>query len=150
MFAVAPIEPSDADSWLRMRCLLWPEGPAAEHRDEIDQFFAGRFRRSPWHVLVAKDPDGCALGFVEVSVRPYAEGCDSTQVAYLEGWYVDPGVRVRGVGRALVSAAEDWAREQGYSEFGSDADPDNATSIAAHRALGFQDAGTVRCFKKRL
>jgi len=101
-------------------------------------------------IEIEQELDGCVLGFVELPVRPYAEGCESSQVAYLEGWYVDQSVRKRGVRRALVSAAETWAREHGYTEFGSDADPDNSTSVAAHRALGFEDAGTIRCFKKKL
>ncbi len=95
-----------------MRCSLWPDGSEAEHGREIDRYFQGRFPRSPWHVLIAKDPDGRALGFAELSVRPYAEGCTSSQVAYLEGWFVEPGSRGRGVGQSLITAAEDWACRQ--------------------------------------
>ena len=45
------------------------------------------------------------VGFAEVSVRPYAEGCRGERVAYLEGWFVAEGARGHGVGRALVEAA---------------------------------------------
>jgi aminoglycoside 6'-N-acetyltransferase I len=71
-------------------------------------------------------------------------------VAYLEGWYVVPGLRRQGVGRALVAAAEAWARAQGCTEFGSDAVLDNEPSAAAHRALGFEETAQIRCFKKVL
>lgn len=149
-FRVRPAEPRDALAWEGMRTVLWPESSAAEHRAEIEPYFAGQFPRAPWGVLLAEDAQGRALGFAEVSVRPYAEGCRGTRVAYLEGWFVQPDARRRGVGRALVLAAEEWGREQGCSEFASDTDPGNEGSRAAHRAAGFEDVGLVRCFRKDL
>ena len=70
--------------------------------------------------------------------------------AFLEGWYVVPGMRRRGVGRALVAAAENWGRIQGCSEFASDMRIDNLDSAAAHHALGFIETGQLRCFRKDL
>ena len=147
---VRAAKPADASAWLQQRQALWPECPEVEHREEIDRFFAGEFPRGPWAVLLAEDHAGHTLGFAEVSVRPYAEGCRTNPVAYLEGWFVLPEARGRGVGRALVAAAETWGRAQGCTEFASDASPDNTVSAAAHRAVGFDDVGTVRCFRKEL
>jgi aminoglycoside 6'-N-acetyltransferase I len=132
-----------------MRLALWPEGSEAEHRRQIDQYFQGLARGRPAEVLLAED-HGKVIGVVELAIRPYAEGCLSDRVAYLEGWYVVPEARRAGVGRALIAAAEEWGRAQGSTEFGSDADPGNDASIAAHRAAGFTDAGLVRCFRKDL
>jgi aminoglycoside 6'-N-acetyltransferase I len=87
---------------------------------------------------------------VELSLRAYAEGCLSDNVAYVEGWYVSPDVRGRGVGRALIAAAEDWARREGCTELASDAQLDNAASAAAHHAVGFSEVGQIRCFRKVL
>jgi aminoglycoside 6'-N-acetyltransferase I len=58
--------------------------------------------------------------------------------------------RSRGVGRALVASAEDWARRMGCREFASDTEADNALSAAAHRALGFEQVVVQRCFRKQL
>lgn len=149
MVAIRPVSASDAASWLRLRCALWPEGTKSEHRDEIDQFLSGQ-ARAPQAVFLALDASGNEAGFVELAIRPYAEGCRSNRVAYLEGWYVVPEARGLGVGRALVESAEAWGRAQGCTEFASDAQPDNDASRLAHRAVGFEDMGMVRCFRKAL
>jgi aminoglycoside 6'-N-acetyltransferase I len=146
--SVRPAAKSDASAWLRMRCDLWPEGSENGHRTEIERFFTGE-TGEPLEVLLAFD-NAIPAGFAELSIRPCAEGCRTDRVAFLEGWYVVPHVRGQGVGRALVEAAEVWAREQGCAEFASDAAPDNEASVRAHRALGFEDAGLVRCFRKTL
>ena len=132
-----------------MRVALWPEGHAAEHAAEIEQFFAGRLVE-PLAVLLAVDQSDAPLGFAELSIRRYAEDCLTDHVAYLEGWYVEPAARRRGVGRALVAAAEAWGRAQGCTEFASDALLDNEVSARAHRALGFQETVQIRCFRKVL
>ena len=132
-----------------MRLALWPESDSASHASEIEDFFAGRLRE-PLQVLIAVDDDNRALGFAELSIRIYAEGCDTDHIGYLEGWYVLAEARRRGVGRALVAAAENWAREQGCTEFGSDALIDNEVSASAHRALGFEEVAQIRCFRKDL
>jgi aminoglycoside 6'-N-acetyltransferase I len=74
----------------------------------------------------------------------------SSPVGYLEGWYVRPEFRGRGVGRQLVEAAEDWARARGCTEMGSDTDLGNTQSEAAHRRLGFEIAARVTAFRKHL
>jgi len=139
----------DAADWCAMRLALWPDGTAESHGREIERFFAGELRM-PLAVLVAVDDEARLVGFAELSIRAYAEDCLTDRVAFLEGWYVVPGMRRRGVGRALVAAAENWGRIQGCSEFASDMRIDNLDSAAAHHALGFIETGQLRCFRKDL
>jgi aminoglycoside 6'-N-acetyltransferase I len=145
---IQPAEPADATDWERMRQALWPSVPG-EHAGEIAAFFTGD-RRNPAEVLLAFDDAGRALGFAEASIRPYAEECYSGRVAFLEGWFVEEGHRRRGVGAALVAAVEQWGRDQGCTELGSDTAIDNLASAAAHRAVGFTEVGQIRCFRKPL
>jgi aminoglycoside 6'-N-acetyltransferase I len=145
---IRPVEPTDSAAWERMRQALWPSADG-EHAAEIAEFFRGH-RSDPAEVLLAVDESGQAVGFIELSIRGYAEGCSSDRVAYLEGWYVDPGMRRKGIGSALVRAAEEWGRLQGCSEMGSDTEIENAVSAAAHRSLGFTEVERIVCFRKTL
>ena len=119
------------------------------HHTDVDRYLSGE-ARDPLAALIARDETGHPVGFAELSIRAYAEGCTTDNVAFLEGWFVVPDARGHAVGRALIAACEQWARAQGCSEFASDAQPDNHVSIAAHLALGFNDEGLVRCFSKKL
>jgi aminoglycoside 6'-N-acetyltransferase I len=130
-----------------MREVLWPGAPA-EHEQEIRRFFAERDPNVA--ALVAERPNGGLGGFVEIGPPSYAEGCTRSPVAYVEGWYVDPDLRRRGVGRELIRAAEIWARANGYGEIASDAEIENVPSRRAHRALGYEEAAQLFCFRKEL
>jgi aminoglycoside 6'-N-acetyltransferase I len=101
-------------------------------------------------VFVAERPDSRLAGFISMSLRPWAEGCDSTPVPYVEGWWVEPDVRRTGVGRQLMSAAEAWCRAHGHTELGSDAEIENEGSLRAHVALGFERTVRIQFFRRRV
>jgi aminoglycoside 6'-N-acetyltransferase I len=146
---IRPALPADAEAWLRLRRALWPEGSEADHREDIDRFFAGE-ATEPVAVLLATDQDDNVVGMAEMAIRPYAEGCASGRVAFLEGWFVASHARRRGVGRSLVLAAEQWGRAQGCTEMASDTPVHNTLGADAHKALGFEEVAIVRCFRKEL
>ncbi len=150
-----PVRSTDRAEWLRMRSLLWPDDPEGDHQREIASFLnTGSFRAVEpfldWAVFVSVRPIGGLCGFLEASIRPFAEGCTTTRVGYVEGWFVDDDMRRQGVGKALVMAAEQWAAEQGCTEMASDAHPENTISLRAHRALGFNETGRAVQFHKQL
>ncbi len=148
-FRVRQARAEDAQDWALLRQALWPAESPEELAAEARTFFVDGDTLLE-AVLLAEASDGTLLGFAELSLRPYAEDCRTSPVAFLEGWYVIPVARRQGVGRALVSASEQWARDRGCREFASDTELDNFLSSAAHRALGFEDAGALRCFRKSL
>ena len=129
-----------------MRAALWPDD------DDYETSIAAYFAASDPDVvtLMAFDGDEQPVGFAEVGTRAYAEGCEASPVAFLEGWYVIPEARGTGAGRALVAAAEDWARSKGLRELGSDTELHNEAAINAHKALGFEETERLVCFLKRL
>jgi aminoglycoside 6'-N-acetyltransferase I len=101
-------------------------------------------------VLVVEREEGGLGGAVIHALRPWAEGCESMPVPYIEGWYVTPDLRRTGVGRALIAAVEEWARSNGFTELGSDVELDNDVSLRAHEALGFEPTLRVQFFRKKL
>ena len=145
--SIRPVRPRDAEEWLRLRLALWP-GERDAHAADIQRFFDDRSTTRE-AVLVAHR-DGRLVGLAELSLRAYAEGCHTSPVAFLEGWFVSPEVRRSGVGRALLEAAEAWGRDHGCREFASDTEVDNDMSTEVHRACGFEEAAVIRCFRKSL
>ena len=127
-----------------MRQALWPDSSESE----VDGLLQGRPPDAA--VWVADRGSGELCGFAEVGTRRYAEGCDSSPVAYLEGIWVDSEVRRTGVALALVRHAEEWARSSGLTEFGSDCDIANEVSQAFHAAAGFVEVERLACFRRPL
>ncbi|MGE5138140.1 MAG: GNAT family N-acetyltransferase, partial [Rudaea sp.] len=129
-------ETDDDEEWLRLRSALWPDSSREDHLAEMDEI---RVPASRQFAFVAARESGGLGGFVEVSIRPYADGCNTKPVGYLEGWYVDPDLRRKGVGAALVRAAEAWAGASGCVEMGSDCLLDNETGLSSHLAIGYEE-----------
>lgn len=101
-------------------------------------------------VFVSSRESGGLRGFAEVDTRPYVDGCRTSPVAFLEGWYVEPDCRGSGVGRALVDAVEAWARGRGLHELGSDALLHNEARHRAHERLGFIEVERTVRYRKPL
>ena len=133
--SVRPVRPSDREAMQTMRLLLWPDDDGAD---------------DPGETALVWEEDEKLGGFVIYSLRPCADGCDSRPVPYIEGWFVHEELRLRGIGRALISAVEELALAGGFDEIGSDAIATNYVSLAAHRKLGFERTERIQCFRKLL
>jgi aminoglycoside 6'-N-acetyltransferase I len=141
-------EAADLETLAEMRFALWPDEPFEVRRAEAAERIERADPRIETFVAIEQ---GEVTGFGEVSLRSdYVIGCETSPVVFLEGIFVRPEYRRRGVGRALVAAAEQWGREQGCSELGSDARLDNPDSHRFHGGAGFEEAGRVIYFRKPL
>ncbi|RRN80682.1 GNAT family N-acetyltransferase [Pseudoxanthomonas sp. SGD-10] len=143
---VRPPRKADLPAWAGMRAALWPEVDpellASEASDLLHAADGGMF---------VAEVGGELVGLAEASLRhDYVNGTTSSPVGFLEAWYVAPGWRGRGVGRALLRAVEGWTRALGCTELASDALLDNTASHAAHRACGFVETERVVYFRKRV
>jgi aminoglycoside 6'-N-acetyltransferase I len=148
--AVRELDPARAEDlalWAAHAHALWPEAAVEAHRAEIAATAGPGVggRRG----FVAEEA-GAPVGFAELGLRPYANGCATRPVAFLEGVWVAQGARRTGAGRALVAHVEAVARAEGLREIASDALVANRVSQAAHRAWGFDEVDRVVCFRKAL
>ena len=139
---------TDREEWARMRNALWP-GSLSNHLRDIDRYFS-KDETDIVEVFVLARTTGKLGGFIELNVRNYAEGSQSAKVPYIEGWYIDDDIRGNGYGKRLIETAEAWTLENGFEELASDAEIENANSIAAHKALGFREVERIVCFIKKL
>jgi len=135
--------------WLPLRHALWPDTSRAEHAAE-----AAALLRSKDCLSLLALVDNEPAGFAEAALRHgYVNGCEAAPgepVAFLEGLYVVPALRRRGIARALCERVADWARAQGVAELASDTSIDNHDSQAMHRALGFAETERVVFFRRAL
>jgi aminoglycoside 6'-N-acetyltransferase I len=132
----------DYVEWRRMRTALWP--------DQTEDDMAAWMLNPDAAIFVAESAPGKLCGFVEAGERPYVDGCVTSPVAYVEGWYVDADARRQRVGARLIEAVEAWARAKGYRELASDTELNNVTSQAAHERLGFEETERLVLYRKTL
>ena len=134
----------DFPQWISMRKQLWPhasfdELKEAEHLSKADNF-----------VCFFAESDTFVAGFIELALRPYVNGCNTSPVAFIEGIWVDDKLQKRGIGNLLVMKAEEWARSLSIKELASDTRIESDHSIHAHKAWGFEETERVVYFKKDL
>jgi len=145
--SVRPVTESDLSEWFRLRQKLWDATSPDDHQEEMLDILD---HPETQLVLVADAGNGMLAGFLEASIRPFVEDCESDNVGYLEGWFVDPDHRRRGIGRALVESAESWARSRGATEMASDAEIGNDPSLSAHTKLGYEETSRLVHLRKEL
>ena len=147
MVIIRRYEKTDRAEWLRMRDALWPGLSHVEAEKDADTWLA----RADAVVFVAQVLQEAELrGFAEAGERTYADGCDTSPIAFLEGWFVEPSSRGQGFGAALVQAVEAWARERGYSELASDCLLENTGGQEAHEVAGFVEVERSVKYRKLL
>jgi aminoglycoside 6'-N-acetyltransferase I len=140
---IRPVAEPDFPAWAAMRARLWPDEDADDLARETRTM--AEFD-PPCVAFVAEAEDGRLIGVIEIGLRSYAEGGPAGPAAYVEGIWVEPDHRRRGVAGALLAAAGQWGRDQGATWLGSDALLDNAASHAWHRAVGFDEVERLVVF----
>lgn len=135
----------DKEIWFHMRKGIWPDAPDEYMTFDQDDILASDVD-AVFIAFVGERP----VGMIEGRIREYGEGCETSPVGYIEGWFVYDDMRGSGVAGALTTAAENWAREKGCTEMASDTWLDNAASIRAHAKLGYVEVERLVHFVKQL
>ncbi|HXC56744.1 MAG TPA: GNAT family N-acetyltransferase [Rhizomicrobium sp.] len=99
---------------------------------------SARLARNDGLVRLA-EADGGAIGWIAAVIEDndvYVVDAERT-IGYIVELFVVEAWRGRGVGRALIAAAEDWARRRGVATMLIGVIPDNARAAAVYRRAGF-------------
>ena len=94
-------------------------------------------RRSAHAAVLVAEAEDRILGRLSISRDPHPA---SRHVADV-GLMVAADARRRGVGRALMQAAEDWARETGVTKIELHVFPYNEAALALYDELGYRREG---------
>lgn len=138
---------ADLDDWTRLRVALWPDAAL----NDLHAGAEAMLDEPGEAIALLCRVNGQPAGFAEGSLRrDYVNGCETSPVAFLEGIYVAPAHRDKGIAVALVERVAEWGRKRGCVEYASDALLENADSHAFHAAVGFVETERVVYFRKAL
>jgi aminoglycoside 6'-N-acetyltransferase I len=136
---IIPVTVENERVWAELCAALWPDNTA---EDILKERSGGIFQNEFLYFA-----EGEAIAFLSLSLRcDYVEGTDSSPVGYVEGIYVKPNFRERGIATELIAFAKDWAVSRGCAELASDCELDNEDSRLFHNKAGFKEANRLICF----
>jgi GNAT superfamily N-acetyltransferase len=106
-------------------------------------FLAARLQRDESVIFLATAEDNAPAGFTQL--YPMFSSVRAARVWILNDLFVAAHARKRGVARALLDAATDFARGDGAIRLELETTPDNHEAQALYRAQGWQAYdGTLR------
>lgn len=136
----------DENILAELALLLWPNHTILSLKEEIGQILCSQ--EAAFFVAFAGNEP---VGFSQCQLRhDYVEGTSSSPMGYLEGIFVKEEFRKKGIAGNLLSACQNWAKEQGCTEFASDCELQNESSLSFHLHHGFLEANRIICFTKPL
>jgi aminoglycoside 6'-N-acetyltransferase I len=133
-------------SLTEMSVELWPE---SNFEEEL----------ASWKKIITNSDNYCALaksstqyaGFIHIAIRnDYVEGADSGKTAYLEGIFVNPEYRSKGIASLLFLHGEQWAKSNGLKQLASDTEIINEISQWFHKKIGFDEVNRIVCYLKNI
>ncbi len=143
---IDPAKTTEANMVAELAIQMWEDNTMDELAEEFKEIISGDDA-----IIFLAEMDGAAVGFAQCQLRhDYVEGTDSSPVGYLEGIFVQEEYRGHGIAKQLLKACENWASEQGCTEFASDCELANSESLKFHISMGFEEANRIICFTKKL
>ena len=139
-------EKKDVETLAGLAMLMWKSHSVQELVEEFSEIMENG---ESAFFLAEKERE--VIGFAQCQLRhDYVEGTESSPVGYLEGIFVKEEYRHNGYAMRLLKECESWARLRGCTEFASDCELSNNTSLSFHLSAGFEETNRIICFTKRL
>jgi GNAT superfamily N-acetyltransferase len=133
---IRPIDASDKERWLDLfkQYIVFYKSSLSDELFELDwQRINSEFNING---LVA-EVDGHVVGFAHYIFRPST--WDKNDFCYLEDLFVDPAIRGKGVGRALIKELENIALAKGSKRLYWTTAPDNETARRLYDKVAITD-----------
>jgi len=141
---IEEVNETNFEAWLMMGLDLWPDYT----RSRLSEILVEVLESEKEKAYVCRTENEYA-GFINVSIRfDYVPGSRSSPVGYVEGLYVKPHLRKRGIAQRLLRKGEEWASSKGCSQIASDVELENEHSYNFHRQIGFEEVQRVTCLIK--
>lgn len=132
--------------WKRMRQELYPGLEPEFHDGEMEWIRDSKEAAA----YIALADDGEPVGLLEVSLRNVVDGCIGGPVGYVEGIYLEPSFRRKGLGAKLMEFATDWCRKRGCNDMATDAEIENVEAQEFYRETGFTEVSRTVGFTRSL
>lgn len=121
---------------------LWPNN----EKDIIKSDFVYIIGHLSNKVLLAKS-DEDYIGFIHMSIRSgFVEGANTTPVGYVEGIYVKPDFRRKGVAKELYHAGIEWLKSKKCTQIGADIGIYNDMCPDFYIGMGFKEVNRIICY----
>ncbi len=141
---IEEVNKTNFEEWLMMGLDLWPHYT----KSRLSEIFVEVLESEKEKAYVCRTKNEYAA-FISVSIRfEYVPGSRSSPVGYVEGLYVKPHLRKKGIAKQLVQKGEEWASSKGCSQIASDVELENEHSYDFHRQIGFEEVQRVICLIK--
>lgn len=140
---IVPVSKENEIAWAELCVALWPDNTI----DLMLHERTGNGYKNEFLYLIENE----AVALLSLAKRhDYVEGTESSPVGYLEGIYVKPEFRNKGIAKELVEYSKKWSLENGCEELASDCEFSNEASRRFHNKIGFHKANTIICFTMKL
>ena len=124
---------------IRDTTATWDEEPWT--MEQRRNWWLHEHAEDPWSPVLVAEADGAFAGFTYLSKMSEKSGWRFSREDTI---YVDPPFHGRGLGRLMLTALLDLAKERGPRLIVASITSDNIASIALHQHLGFELMGTMK------
>ncbi len=104
--------------------------------EKASKYISSRFNDGDSMIFVAEEGDTKLAGFVQL----YPSFCSvsAVPILILYDLFVDHSQRSKGIGRLLMNAARDFAKENGYARLELSTSKDNRIGQSLYESLGYE------------